>query len=406
MTSVKFTLCTFNDMTRLGTGGYDGGSAIYLKHAQSSLTITQCFFHVCRSMGENDNGGAVCVWDSASDCHISLSSSSFVECATMGLGGAFGGSVYCSSYSTVTVSDCFFEKSKSQNYDAALSLSNPSLVTLSNCAFVACYSAIRAGAMALNSVKSIDLSFLQFRGCSSQDSKTNDVWFGSMHTTIISEDTVRFCDSTSDRPNVYQSRGDSWVDVSHLVPELESTPTATVEVSISEGTATVTATASEEVKGTMGILLKGSNVPRLVHVQFGSNSHTSKFGSTAVSSDDDGVLPPADYEVYASSMPSNYLSSLQIIAAECSLKDVNTTRIILRGMNLGSGSYSMLIRNGANTPFNISLTRSNLTTLVGEAPLHPLTVEGRLDWGTEYPCSKKEQISKKGQILALQCAFL
>ncbi|KAK2949679.1 hypothetical protein BLNAU_15350 [Blattamonas nauphoetae] len=382
ITSVKFTLCTFNDMT-VAAGNSLGGAAICLNRSESTLTVTQCFFHKCTSTAENDDGGTICVRETVADSPISLTCCSFTECSNTGPHGNYGGCLFSLSQSTICLTDCFFKESQSLCEDGAVSLWNHPLATLSNCAFVSCSAQKDAGALAFRSVTSIDLSFLQFRDCSSTDRPdAKDIFFKSISASLITEETVRFCDTTSDRPNVYVDTGS--VDMSRLVPKLESTPTVSIEVSFSEGTATVTATASEEVQGTMGILLKGSNVPRLVHVQFGSNSHTSRSGSTVVSSDDDGVLPPADYEIYASSMPSNYLSSLRIIAAECSLKDVNTTRIILRGMNLGSGSYSMLIRNGANTPFNISLTRSDMTTLVGEVPLHPSSVEGRLEWGTEY----------------------
>ncbi|KAK2944055.1 hypothetical protein BLNAU_21054 [Blattamonas nauphoetae] len=136
----------------------------------------------------------------------------------------------------------------------------------------------------------------------------------------------------------------------------------------------------------MGILLKGSNVPRLVHVQFGSTSDVSTTGSAVVSSGAEGVLPSATYSLRAWSLPSVYLRSVH--AADSSLAaDGNSTRIVLDGFNLGEGSYSMLIRNGDDT-FNISLTRTNSTFLFGSAPLHPSTAEGRLEWSTEYSIEK------------------
>ncbi|KAK2946250.1 hypothetical protein BLNAU_18852 [Blattamonas nauphoetae] len=395
MTNVKFTLSTFHDMT-VAAESSRGGAAICLFMSVSHLfSVTLCSFHKCTCTGKVNFGAAIYYYDFQPDLPATISCCSFTECANTGNDLNRGGSLFGYSSSIISISHCFFENSTSSIFDGAISIWFPQHLTLSNCAFVSCSSRNESGAVTLYGVKKVDLSFIQFRGSSSERmSYAKDIFFKSISASLITEETVRFCDSTSGSPNAYQDRVG---DVSDLVPQLDSTPTVTVEVSISEGTATVTATASEEVKGTMGILLNGSNVPRLVHVQFGSNSHTSRSGSTAVSSGDDGVLPPADYEVYASSMPSNYLSSLRIRSAECSLKDVNTTTIVLGGMNLGSGSYSMLIRNGANTPFNISLTRSNLTTLVGEAPLYPLTAEGRLEGATAYDIEKVMWLSQGGE---------
>ncbi|KAK2956350.1 hypothetical protein BLNAU_8717 [Blattamonas nauphoetae] len=128
----------------------------------------------------------------------------------------------------------------------------------------------------------------------------------------------------------------------------------------------------------MWLLLEGSNVPRLVCLQFGSASVLSLSGSAEVSSGANGILPEATYQFRSSSIPINYLSSLRVRSAQSTRKNVNTTEIVLHGIYFMSGSYSMLIRNGGNT-FNISLTRSDSTTLVGEAPLHPLEALGRLE---------------------------
>ncbi|KAK2941731.1 hypothetical protein BLNAU_23353 [Blattamonas nauphoetae] len=383
MTSVSFTLCTFNDMT-FAAETLPGGAAICLDASCSSLTITQCFFHKCTCTAVSNRGGAIFIRESRTDCPITISLSSFTECALSGASNNFAGSMFCQSGSAISMSDCLFEKSTAL-WDGAVSLWHLSLATLSNCAFVACSSKSNGGAMQVFVVTTIDLSFLQFRGCSSGDKKSNDIYFDTMQAPKVTEDTVKFCDSTSARPNVYLATGTGW-DLSYIVPHFEFTPTVEVSVSISGETATVTATASTGVNGTMGILLNGSNVPRLVHVPFGSSLETSTTGSAVVSSGANGVLKPATYSFRAWSVPSIYLSSLH--AADSSLSaDGNTTRIVLGGMNLGEGSYSMLIRNGDDT-FNISLTRSDSTTLVGSAPLHPLEAPERLEWSTEYEVVK------------------
>ncbi|KAK2956063.1 hypothetical protein BLNAU_9040 [Blattamonas nauphoetae] len=385
ITSVKFTLCTFNAMT-VAAENWDGGAAICVVYAGSTLTVTQCFFHKCRCTRDAD-GGAICVNEFADYSPFSLSLSCFTECSTDVRPRIWGGSVSCGSYSPISISDCFFEKSKSHS-GGGICVRAKRFTTLSNCAFVSCSSVERGGAMRFSSNNEIALSFLQFRKCSSKAPDTKDIYINHVSSSNVNSHTVQYCDSTSGKPNVLLEDDYSrFYDKSYLVPQLSSTPSVKVSVSISGDTATVTATANPAVKGTMGILLKGSNVLRLVHVQFGTNSGTSTSASAVVSSGTYGVLPKAKYSHRASSMPSNYLSLLKVDSAHSSLKDGNTTAITLCGANLRVGNYSMLIRNGDNT-FNISLNRSNSTTLVGKAPLYPSTASGRLEWGTEYDVEK------------------
>ncbi|KAK2950727.1 hypothetical protein BLNAU_14398 [Blattamonas nauphoetae] len=379
--SMKFSLCTFNEMT-FATGLGAGGAAISTEHAHSALTVTQCFFHKCTSTMGRD-GAAIYVNEFYDDCPVTLSLSSFAACEVTGFDSGFGGSVSCASWSLFSVSDCFFEKSCSQ-FDGAIHLDQQPLVILSNSAFVSCSSVSSAGALGISRVEAIDMSFLQFRECrSTQTGEPQDILITGTPSPVVDSDTVRYCDSTSGEPNVYVFTNDpSTGDRSYLVPELKSTPTLKVSVSFSGETATVTATAGEGIKGTMGILLNGSNVPRLVHVQFGSDTEASTSGSAIVSSGDHGILPQATYELRTSSFATNCFLPSSLHAAHSSLKDRNTTSIVLHGINLEEGSYLMLIRNGDNT-LNISLTRTDSTTLVGEAPHYSLEASGRLELETE-----------------------
>ncbi|KAK2950860.1 hypothetical protein BLNAU_14162 [Blattamonas nauphoetae] len=380
ITSVKFTLCTFNTMNFI-IGPHEGGAAIFLSHSRSTLIVAQCFFHKCTCTSGFDHGAAIFVSDTRADCPISISESSFTECAVTDVWTNRGGSVYCSSTSTVSITDCFFEKSHSARFSGAIHLESPTLATLSNCAFVSCSSIEFGGTLGLFAVDLIDFSFLQFRECSvTRHQNSKDIYFERIASSQMTSTSVRFCDSTSGKPNVYDSTGS--VDRSYLVPQLMSTPSVKVRVSFSGDVATVTATANPAVKGTMGILLEGSNVPRLVHVQFGTSLETSTTGIAEVSSGVNGILPLTAYSLRASS-----ISNIYICSAHSSLKDWNTTKIVLNGINLGVGSFSMLIRNGDKT-FNISLTRSDSTTLVGKAPLHPMSASGRLEWATEYDVEK------------------
>ncbi|KAK2959761.1 hypothetical protein BLNAU_5250 [Blattamonas nauphoetae] len=81
--------------------------------------------------------------------------------------------------------------------------------------------------------------------------------------------------------------------------------------------------------------------------------------------------------------------TIQVISASAVLIDANTATITLEGVSLQTGTYSMLVKNGADI-FNITLTRSDSTTLTGTAPLHPSTAHGRLDWSTQYEITKVE----------------
>ncbi|KAK2946911.1 hypothetical protein BLNAU_18135 [Blattamonas nauphoetae] len=160
MTSVKFTFCTFNDLT-VSPGAGEGG-AISLSESASTLTVSQCFFHKCICTHNYNIGGAICMIETRSDCPVTISSCSFSECAIIGKFGGGGGSVYCTTNSTVSVSDSFFEKSKAHLVFGAVKLEYHPLATLSNCAFVSCSANESGGALGIHSVKSIDFSFLQF----------------------------------------------------------------------------------------------------------------------------------------------------------------------------------------------------------------------------------------------------
>ncbi|KAK2942212.1 hypothetical protein BLNAU_22862 [Blattamonas nauphoetae] len=85
VTSVSYTLCTFDTMTVAVGVNYQGGAAIFLFSASSSLTVEQCFFHQCSCTGNADDEGAICVTYQASlKLPVSISDSSFTECTTLG----------------------------------------------------------------------------------------------------------------------------------------------------------------------------------------------------------------------------------------------------------------------------------------------------------------------------------
>ncbi|KAK2944052.1 hypothetical protein BLNAU_21051 [Blattamonas nauphoetae] len=196
MTSVKFTLCTFNDMT-VAAERFRGGAAICLDDAESSFSVTQCFFHKCTCTGEKDKGGAIYVELDGSDRPITISLSSFTDCEASADHSGDGGCLYCYAFAPSSISDCFFENGKADSTGAA-ALWMFSHIALSNCAFVSCTAVWDGGALHFHMVDSIDLSFLQFRDCSSTRlGKSNDIDFSSTDEEVVNKDTVRFCDSTS-----------------------------------------------------------------------------------------------------------------------------------------------------------------------------------------------------------------
>ncbi|KAK2945554.1 hypothetical protein BLNAU_19511 [Blattamonas nauphoetae] len=295
------------------------------------------------------------------------------------------------------MSDCFFETSTSLEYDGAVSLWQHSLATLSNCAFVSCSSSACGGAMGLYYVQSIDFSFLQFRGCSAGDSKSNDIYIRDMEASLVTEDTVKFCDSTSARPNVFVDTGS--VGLSALVPQISSTPTIkSVDVSIDGSVATVRVETEEALKGTMGVLLGGSNVPRLVHVVFGKPWEESTIGTAVVSSGANGILPDdTSYTNRTTSFATDFFPPPTVRTADATRKDVKATEIVLKGVHFyEEGSHWMLVGK-EETEWNITLTRSDSTTLTGTASLSSSNGEVVLEWYSTYELRRAVWVFPDGE---------
>ncbi|KAK2959426.1 hypothetical protein BLNAU_5475 [Blattamonas nauphoetae] len=373
VTSVSFTLCTFNEMA-ISSGWMEWGAAIFLKRTFSSLTIKQCFFSKCTDDTESSYGGAIHFWcEKTKKRPFTVSASSFTECSThyQGYGAANqGGSIAVHDGITATIEHCFFELSDSVDGGALYLV--PEDVTISSCAFVECTSIIRVAA-----------SHSIFRGCSSRiEPQGRDIGTGAFLYSQVTPDTFQFCDSTSGSPNVFfdvDEKKDSM-----LVPQITSTPTITsVDVSFSGSEATVTVETDIAIKGTLGVLLNGSNVPRLVHVVFGEPTVVSKVGTAVVSCGSNGVLPIdttyIEHKWTLASFPRPAIHAL--VSAE--LEDSNTIKIVLSGVRIYEGEYWMPIGFGQFRR-NVTLTRSGSDTLIGRAPLHPLTAPERLEWSMRY----------------------
>ncbi|KAK2945482.1 hypothetical protein BLNAU_19611 [Blattamonas nauphoetae] len=381
-TSATLTLCTFTNMT----GSYadnTGGSAILIT-STTSLTVTQCYFHICNVSGENDDGGAIfygsAVYPNTNEMHITKSS--FTECKTIGGATNLGGSIFARDAQQVSITDSYFEKGEASQA-SAVELFNRVSATMTNCSFVACSATSVATLQIYHESVESTLAYLLFRDCSAVDSPdSRDIYFFAQSFTDI-QSNISFCDSMSGAPNVYFRVG--YLSDSTLVPQITSTPTVeTCTVTISGNEAVVEVKTKEVIGGVMGILLEGCLVPRLVFVQFDINGANSSIGTATVSSGADGILPPATYKRLSHTLRGDIAP--QVVSASAILSDVNTTTITVKGVSLDEGSYSMRIQKGSNT-FNISLSRTDSTTLVGYAHLYPSNAEERLDWSTQYEVS-------------------
>ncbi|KAK2959424.1 hypothetical protein BLNAU_5473 [Blattamonas nauphoetae] len=384
VTSVSFTLCTFSEMA-ISSFRTEGGAAIFLKLTSSSLTVKQCFFRKCTDDGESAGGGAIHFWcESAKKRPITVSDSSFTECYTDTSepdGSPQAGCIKAYETSSATIERCFFELSYSTDGGALYVRSSD--VTFSNSAFVECSSAYAGGGISISNATTASFSFLQFRGCSSRiEPQGRDITTGAFRYSKVTPDTFQFCDSTSGSPNVYfdvDEKKDSM-----LVPQITSTPTITsVDVSFSGSEATVTVETDIAIKGTLGVLLNGSNVPRLVHVVFGEPTVVSKVGTAVVSCGSNGVLPIdttyIEHKWTLAPFPRPAIHTL--VSAD--LEDSNTLKIVLSGVRIYEGTYWMPIGN-AQFRRNVTLTRSGSDTLIGRAPLHPSTAPERLEWSMRY----------------------
>ncbi|KAK2962997.1 hypothetical protein BLNAU_2020 [Blattamonas nauphoetae] len=268
VTSVSNTLCTFNRM-RVKAELDHGGGAIFLRDTSSSLTITTCFFHdcSCQDTVKSDDGGAIEFRCSLSNTHpFSVSDSSFTQCST----GNDGGCLYIAYTSSISMENCFFERSHASSYGAVLLYSN--IITISNSRFFDCSTYWYGGAISFGRMNTLSLSYSQFRRCyCSNNTEGKDVFFYYNMSSHVTSDMFTSCDSTSGAPNVYfyeDKRSNST-----LVRQISSNiAIKSVDVMFDGNDATVTVETNEAIKGTMSVLLDGSNVPRLVQVVFGSDS--------------------------------------------------------------------------------------------------------------------------------------
>ncbi|KAK2943991.1 hypothetical protein BLNAU_21080 [Blattamonas nauphoetae] len=391
ITLVSYSLCTFKDMTVSKWTVDGGGAAVHINKSSSSLAVLDCFFENCTCTDSHDDGGAICMWGkSASGQFFRLERSSFSKCETKVVDQNFAGCVLVVNTPSVTIHDCFFEKSTAF-YDGALTLYTGTHSILFNCAFVLCSAQNYSGAVGIHFTATFEFLFVQFRECQSTAIPNGrDVFFRDILASQITSDMFKFCDSTSGSPNIYFQKGST--SNSNFIPQISkgSTPTISLTINFDElqELATVTVTASEAIEGTMGILLDGLIVPRVVHVTFGSIDKKSQTGIEVVSSGRNGVLPKAQYSLLNYSHSSS-LFPPKLFGCVCSSQDSDTIILVVDGWRFEEGNYVMFVKTGVNSEeMEVALNRLDKYTLRGTAPLYPSTAEGRLDWDTEYEVTK------------------
>ncbi|KAK2954062.1 hypothetical protein BLNAU_11025 [Blattamonas nauphoetae] len=387
LTSISYTLCSFNEMTAAVGGGL-GGAAIYLCNSSASLTIDQCFFHKCTVTQSDDDGGAIFVSYWYNSVHpVTITNTTFTECSSSFSDSSpnYGGGLCCLVSSQTTLDKCFFESCSSQGAGAVYTFSTP--LTLSNCAFVLCSATSNGGALFLNYLPRIDFSFVQFRECVCiNDRRSKDIFFRDMPSLQITSAMVRFCDSTSGKPNVMFDIGS--LNDSRLVPQLteeQKTGISSFEVSMGEDTATITIRTTKEMKGTMGVLLEGSNVPRLVHVSFGTADMESSTGTVEVSIGLEGVLPiiseGKSYTIRSASIPGWSIDA-SILSVFAELEVTSEASFELTGRLLKTGTYLMKVKDSEDNNFAISLSLSS-GSLTGTSQLSS-TDSTKLKYEQEY----------------------
>ncbi|KAK2948575.1 hypothetical protein BLNAU_16474 [Blattamonas nauphoetae] len=386
-TLVSYSLCTFKNMAFSAPTSEIGGSAIYLKGSPASLAVKDCFFQSCRVTESYHYGGAICMWgDYFYRPYLRLERSSFSKCKAVGAYDCFGGCVFVDTTQDVVITDSFFENSTAM-FEGGVSLLYVSESVFSNCAFVLCSSENRGGAVCVYQSETDSMKHVQFRECSSTKwPDSRDVSFFTHTSAQVADGQVEYCDSTSGNPNVYLMY--YILDLSSLVPQIKSPPTIThIDIQFDEDQelATVTVTASKSIGGTMGILLDGLIVPRLIHVVFGATNKPSQTGTAVVLSGPNGILPKAEYTELNNTVSSSLFPTITILGCSCSLKDDTSSLIVVRGWCLEKGDYVMKFKEGQDgEEKELSLTWESAGALHGSTPFYPSDAEGRLEWRTEY----------------------
>ncbi|KAK2956553.1 hypothetical protein BLNAU_8393 [Blattamonas nauphoetae] len=385
--TVVFRLCTFNDMLSAADGDENGGAGIFLKLTSASLEVSQCSFHRCVASGKDNDGAAIIYTCSSSNKKpFKIEKSSFTECQSTGnhLTSTSAAFVSTNSQST-TVPDCFFRHCNATGRCATVYLLQTSAI-LSNCVFVECASLKSYGAaIGLRGMTSIQLNSIIFRKCSASVAGSSDLAYFTMSTTLLNSTSIQLCDSTSGSPNIFNA--DSTQKDGTLIPQVtKATFIATFKMTFEGEKCVVEIGTASAVSGSMGVLLGGANVPRLIHIPFGSSSSSSSSGTTEVTTGSQGLLPTlAGWQSYSlqSVAISGYDISPSVFAIVPTLIDTSTVSLKLSGYSVPIGESMMIVKNSAGSTFSIDLTFSSETELLGSSGV-AASESGKLKFEEEY----------------------
>ncbi|KAK2963932.1 hypothetical protein BLNAU_1009 [Blattamonas nauphoetae] len=374
VTSVSFILCTFNEMTFSTQEGSVGGAAIYLHDVTTTLSISKCFFHKCTVTKSDNDGGAVNYYSpSTTGTGLSVIDSSFTECAsTSEHQFSTAGAVIANLPKPSTISNCFFEKCWAQGRAGALYIyTTPSTIT--NCAFIGCYSNTYGGGLFFNS----------FRACEAKKPvSSRDMAAIPLKSAILNSTSIQFCDSTSGSPNVYD--GDTQFSDGLLIPQVRNATVVSSSVEIVGTTATVSMTMSEKIKGQMGVLLEGANVPRLVFLTFGSSTTPSTTATADFALSSTTILPILEsgktYTIRSWSFPHGQAG---VDGVTGSTINPTTASITFSGHLFREGTHQMKVKTANQDELTISLTSPTLSSLSGQFGMSA-TDSSKLRYAREY----------------------
>ncbi|KAK2963867.1 hypothetical protein BLNAU_944 [Blattamonas nauphoetae] len=383
-TSLSFILCTFDTMTYSEKEGAYGGAAIFLSGVSAPLSVSKCFFHKCTVTKSDNDGGAIRYISTTTGTGLTVSDSSFTECAsTSEHQFSTAGAVISEIPGSSTISNCFFEKCWAKGRGGALYLINtPS--TLSNCAFLECSTNTYGGGVLFRTVPSAKMTSVQFRACKANGTvSSRDVATITMSTTLLNSTSVQFCDSTSGSPNIYHC--DTTSSDGSLIPQVgRSAAVVSSSVEIVGTTATVSMTMSEKIKGQMGVLLEGANVPRLIFLTFGTSTTPSTTATADFTLSSTTILPTLEsgkkYTIRSWSFP---YGKAGVDGVTGSTANPTTASITISGYHFREGSYQMKVKTANQNELTISLTSPTLSSLSGTFGMSA-TDSSKLRYAREY----------------------
>ncbi|KAK2944083.1 hypothetical protein BLNAU_21000 [Blattamonas nauphoetae] len=381
--SITFSFCTFRSMTYHHTLAIGGGGAISVYETAADLTVADCAFSNCNITGDAADGGAVNFHgnESAPYSTMRVSRSAFHSCYAKDCGGAVSFGVTGYTY----LDNCAFYGCSCGNHGGSISIQGLLVSTLSDITIEKGTATVRGGGCYLDLIGALSLSSVSFRGCTcTNEANSRDIIFGNYSVSTLPRVNVSNCDSSSGSPNVVFRTGGTSDSV--YVPQVtKGMKILTTAVTHESDTATVTVTTLNSLKGKMNVLLSGGSLPRLVQVTFAENNGAgSKVGIGTTTSGADGVLQSAVAYTALSSVISGHIPSTQFVYEATASLDAsgNSTTVVVSGISLPSGSYSVVMKDSAGQTKTITPSLSGTTTLTQSFSLYP--TPSTLKFGETY----------------------